>query len=140
MDILFCLPVTLARYKIPFIEAHFSVFTTPLNLFRVLQSTNKTCKEQRLRTKGPFTQAIFVQSFLSRRFNAIFVALKSHPQIACVNGRRYPGYQCDLGTICRRDKKSHKNRLCKPALKRQTFSKSTRQSASIVQSLCLKCC
>ena len=31
--------------------------------------------------------------FLSRRFDANFIALKSHPEIACVNGRRF---QCDL--------------------------------------------
>ena len=37
--------------------------------------------------------------FLTRRFDAIFVVLKSHPQVACVNGGRF---QCDLGAICRR--------------------------------------
>ena len=56
-------------------------------------------RQTKLKSKGPFTQPIFVQ-FLSWRFDAISVALKSHPQIACVNGRRC---QCDLGTICRRD-------------------------------------
>ena len=29
---------------------------------------------------------VYTGDFLSRRFDAIFVALKSHPQIACVNG------------------------------------------------------
>ena len=38
--------------------------------------------------------------FLSQRLDAMFVALKSLSEIACVNGRRF---RCDLGAICRRD-------------------------------------
>ena len=45
-------------------------------------------------------KVVVVVQFLLRRFDAIFVAFKSHPQIACVNGRRF---QRDLGAICHCD-------------------------------------